>query len=179
MCEFILKLFHKWQPPYPEEKFNPDATEDNVIIEDIIDSWFWHYDVPEEYHDYWLYKIDIKIDAIFPYAAGVWESNGIRHLTAQPGWFNKGVLAHEQAHNSYFTMTEEKKDSFKSAYLALRDSESLKHLKDYKAVFKLEPDELCPWHNNVPAIIEQHAEIYRYLGTQMPQVLKQFYPKLF
>jgi len=166
MCKSIKELFTGWKPPYPEEKFNPLATIENVEVNLSIMGWMLDYGVPPEYQNFWYDHLVIQLDPDYEYPAGVWEENGKRHMRIQPGYLNSGVIAHEQAHNSYALLTEEEKISFSSAYHTLENNKLLTKLWKYNP-YGLTND------------IEAHAEIYRYLGGFMPEILKQFYTKLF
>lgn len=172
MCWDWLARFFGSNPeysiPHPEEPYDPDATKYTVSIGLVFQEWYDTYQVPIPNRSFWSTQIIIKIDPDFPYPAGAWFENGKRHATFQPGYFNKGVVAHEQAHNSYALLTEEQKGSFSSAYHALMEQDN----KQLEALFICNPYGLT---NDV----EAHAEIYRYLGQQMPKILKQYYPKLF
>ena len=112
-------------------------------------------------------KIEIKLDNTLPYPAGTYELNGIRHLNIKPEWVNPGVIAHEQAHNSYALLTSEQKTGFTATYTPLKTSNPLLVFLFSKNSYGLTNE------------IEGHAEIYRYLGAEMPQELKKYFPKLF
>ena len=159
--------FKKWQPPHPEEKFNLKATEDNTSADDAIFRWYHDYNVPYRFREFWTENIRIYLDDTFV-GAGTWEDeNGLRHNIYHPGYLNSGCIAHERSHDSHDLLTEEEKLEFHYAYHAIKDTN--------KTILKL-------WKYNTygtTSDIEAHAEIYRYLGEEMPEVLKQFYPKLF
>ena len=161
MCIFKPKI------PHPEEPFDPNATIENTPIDGVMGRWFLVYNVPREYWDYWEEQIVIEVDPDFPYPAGVWGENGIRHMTVQPGYFNEGVVAHEQAHNSYNLLTEGQKVAFANKHDELKRTNKL-----IKRLYEINTYGLT-------SDVEGHAEIYRYLHPKLPQGLESFYPKLF
>jgi hypothetical protein len=99
--------------------------------------------------------------------AATWEMGGRRFLAIKPQWLNPGVIAHEQAHNSYALLPPEGKAQFAAVYSRLRGVDPLICLLYSKNRYGLTND------------IEGHAEVYRYIGQQMPADLKLFYPRLF
>lgn len=153
--------------PHPEEPPDYSRTIENTDLDAVLDEWELNYDVPVGEREYWKTKIEIKLDATIPYPAGTYELNGIRHLTIRPEWVNPGVIAHEQAHNSYALLTSEQKTEFATTYAPIKTSDPLVVFLFHENSYGLTND------------IEGHAEIYRYLGAEMPGVLKKYYPKLF
>jgi hypothetical protein len=153
--------------PYPEEAPDYSRTIENTDLDAVLNEWEVKYNVPIEEREYWKTKIEIKLDVTIPYPAGTYEANGIRHLTIRPEWVNPGVIAHEQAHNSYALLTSEQKAEFSATYTPIKTSDPLVVFLFSKNSYGLTND------------IEGHAEIYRYLGAEMPQALKKYYPKLF
>ena len=153
--------------PHPEEPPDYSRTIHNTDLNASLDQWEIKYNVPVGERDYWKTKIEIKLDDTLPYPAGTYELNGVRHLTIKPEWVNPGVIAHEQAHNSYALLTSEEKTGFSSTYNPLKATDPLIVLLYSKNSYGLTND------------IEGHAEIYRYLGGGMPEDLKKYYPKLF
>ncbi len=153
--------------PFPEE--NPDFSQTigNVIVSNVINKWLIDYHVPLEFWDYWRTMIDIVIDIEIQYPAQSWEADGIRHIAIRPAWLNPGVIAHEQAHNSYALLGIELKALFSTAYTPLKTTDKFIKLLYSQNSYGLTSD------------IEGHAEVYRYLGNKMPDILKQYYPKLF
>lgn len=152
--------------PHPEEPPDYSQTVDNVFAEQFIAAWLTEWEVPESEWVYWQEQIVIKIDDTFPAPAGSWEADGKRHLTMRPEWANPGVVAHEQAHNSYSLLEDFQKVRFSTTYNPLKETDPLIKLLYSKNSYGLTND------------IEGHAEIYRYLGKQIPDILKPFYPKL-
>ena len=163
MCLFKKKVIL----PHPEELVNYDCTMENYNLDVIFQKWYDDYLVPVEYRDYWRNQIEIEVTDTLPYEAATWEVNGKRHLAVRPEWLNAGVIAHEQAHNSYALLTECEKLAFADLHTKLKKSNEM-----VKYLYSINSYGL---HND----IEGHAEIYRYLGQGMPQELKQYYPKLF
>jgi hypothetical protein len=134
--------------------------------------------VPEQNWEYWKTAIDIRVYDNYPPSlisigikqdtpAATWEAGGKRHLAIKPQWLNPGVIAHEQAHNSFALLTPSQKVNFPSVYAPLKETDYLIKLLYSKNTYGLSND------------IQGHAEVYRYIGQQMPEQLKPFYPKLF
>ena len=99
--------------------------------------------------------------------AGTWEAGGKRHLAVKPPWLNPGVVAHEQAHNSHALLDANQKNDFAALYVPLKSTDPLITLLYSKNRYGLSSD------------IEGHAEVYRYIGQQMPVQMKPYYPLLF
>jgi hypothetical protein len=176
MCFFKKKI--TLVLPHPEEKQNMSQTVSNTSIQSVLQLWFSKYLVPSNQQTYWSTAISIRVYDAYPLEIlnlGVqpdtpglsWEDNGIRHFTCLATWFNPGVVAHEQAHNSYSLLTPAQKAAFPIIYTPLKTSDPM-----IKYLYSINPYGLT---ND----IEGHAEIYRYLGEQMPSTLKIFYPRLF
>ncbi len=165
----ILSVFRK-KPlsiTHPEEPPDYNQTMDNTSLDAVLNEWAIKYNVPEIHRDYWKTKIVMTLDASLPYPAATYEQGGVRHLTIRPEWVNPGVIAHEQAHNSYSLLTDLEKVEFSAAYTPLKTTDPLiVYLYSINAYGQTND-------------IEGHAEVYRYLGEEMPGVLKRFYPKLF
>ncbi len=153
--------------PHPEEPPDYSQTLANVNMAAALDAWEIKYNVPPADRDYWKTRIVITLDANLPYPAATFEQNGVRHLTIRPEWVNPGVIAHEQAHNSYALLSPAQKAGFAAAYTPLKTSDPLIVFLYAKNGYGLTSD------------VEGHAEIYRYLGEKMPATLKSFYPRLF
>lgn len=196
MCiEAIIKMFQKPKPPvtpapppepppvelkltHPEEPMNPAQTVANTPVSGVLAKWFWDWNVPVQYRDYWSTAIVIQVYDVWDAAmlnmgisvdtpACSWESGGKRHLASLAKWFNAGVIAHEQSHNSFALLSSSQKREFSDLYTLLKNTDPLiKYLYSVNS-YGLTSD------------IEGHAELYRYLGDRMPDSLKSFYPKLF
>jgi hypothetical protein len=181
MClKWFKNLFHK-KPgvtlpvlalTHPEEPVNYAQTKDNVDVGQFIDRWLNNYQVPAEFWDFWRTQIVITVvpdltvnGAVVP--AGTYDGpDGKRHLDIRPEWLNPGVIAHEQAHNSYALLSEVRKIAFSSLFSSFKETDPLIQFLFRQNGYGLKNE------------VEGHAEIYRYLAQQMPAVLKQFYPKL-
>ena len=166
MC-WINRLFKQVKIPYPEEKPDYIQTLENVDVFQSVGGWLEDYKVPSMHWDWWRSKIIISVAPELTYPAATWEIDGVRYLSVRPEYVNSGVIAHEQAHNSYAILSQDGKEEFAFEYHAVRDTDSLIKLLYSINTYGLTSD------------IEGHAEIYRYLGYKMPEILKQFYPKLF
>ncbi len=164
MC---LKWFKEQKLPYPEETPDYSQTMENVNLDASIDKWAEDYHVPIENRSYWKIAIIIKLDNTISYPAQTYGLDGIRHLDVRPEWLNSGILAHEQSHNSYALLTEGERSSFAEENHRLSTMDKMIQMMRKEKRYSLTDD------------IEAHAEIYRYLGNQMPESLKKYYPKLF
>jgi hypothetical protein len=154
--------------PHPEEAPDPSITMDNYDIDVVFDKWMHDYQVPAENHDHWRNVIEIEVTNNLDSPAATWDNPGTgkRHLAVKPAYLNPGVLAHEQAHNSYALLTGQQKRAFSAAYTPLKTSDPLiTYLYSINSY-------------GTTSDIEGHAELYRYLCEKMPVVLKKFYPKL-
>jgi len=163
--------------PHPEEPPNDGIMADDVEPHIIIAEWLSNYDVPVEFWEYWKATIDIQVYDVYPdnmIAWGVspdalafaWEQDGKRHIAIKPAFLNKGVIAHEQAHNSYALLTDEQRAEFSLVYNQIKDTDPL-----IKYLYSINPYGLT-------SDIEGHAEIYRYLQGEIPVELLKYYPKL-
>jgi hypothetical protein len=164
--------------PHPEEAMNPSATMANTNVDAVMTKWLRDWAVPAQHWDYWKKAIDLKVYDVYPPSltamgikqetpAGTWEAGGKRYLAIKPSWLNPGVIAHEQAHNSYALLTVPQKAAFAALYNSLKNTDPLIKLLYSRNTYGLSND------------IEGHAEVYRYIGLKMPEQLKQYYPKLF
>jgi len=183
LLDVFLKLFSGKKPdsvlitiPHPEEPPDYEATADIDHLP-VISDWLLYWQVPAEYWLYWQSAIDVQVYETYPdymIAWGVspdapafaWEQNGKRHIAIKPAFLNKGVIAHEQAHNSYALLTEEQKSEFSTAYTPLKTTDPF-----IKYLYSINPYGLT-------SDIEAHAEIYRYLQGEIPVELLKYYPKL-
>ncbi len=164
MCIFRKKLVL----PHPEEAPDYSQTLENVNIDAVITKWLMDWQVPAEYWDYWRTAIVVTLRTDIDYPAQTYDgADGKRHLEIQPAWLSAGVLAHEQAHNSYALLTESQRYEFAAAYGKVKTSDPLIKVLYSQNAYGLTSD------------VEGHAEVYRYLGQSMPESLKRFYPKLF
>ena len=161
--------------PHPEEPMNPAATLANTDVTVIMTKWLRDWGVPPQHWDYWKTAIDMQVYEVYPGSlgmrqdtpAGTWEAGGKRHLAIKPQWLNPGVIAHEQAHNSYALLDASEKTAFSSVYATVKNTDSLIRLLYSRNTYGLSND------------IEGHAEVYRYIGQWMPTQLKRYYPMLF
>ncbi len=149
--------------PYPEEARNLDANIYNINLHMVVEAFLIKYKVPEVSHDYFR-SIKVILDENLPYPAAKFGDNELR---VHPQWANPGIIAHEMAHFSYPLMNNIQQEEFACLYKIERDSNDL-----VKLVFQTHG---YAYTNDV----EAHAEIYRYLGYMMSEVLKKYYPRLF
>ena len=177
MCKVILNLIGKmfsnkpnneFTIPHPEEPPDYTKTVDNSSADKVITQWLQNYNVPVENWDYWRNQIVIQVTDTIPYPAGTFDGDdGKRHLIIRPEYLNAGVIAHEQAHNSYALLTDEQKAEFEATYTPL---------------ISTDPYIILLYKTNtygLTNVVEGHAELYRYLTPKIPQALIPFYPKLF
>jgi hypothetical protein len=154
--------------PHPEEAVDYSITMSSYDIAAVFDKWMLDYRVPPENRDHWRNAIEIEVTSALEPPAATWDnhSTGKRHLAVKPEYLNPGVLAHEQAHNSYALLTAQQKREFSAAYTPLKTTDPLiTYLYSINGYGKTSD-------------IEGHAELYRYLCEKMPAVLKKYYPKL-
>jgi hypothetical protein len=171
MCWFKPKPPIVLVLPHPEEKPDYSRTLENTSIQEVLTEWCNSYQIPLEFRQYWFDAIIVFLDITIPYPAGTWEQDGRRYMKVRPEWLNPGVIAHEQAHNSYALLSGEQKIYFEADYESSQDDPLIKLLHSQNTYM----DSLTPEGYHV----EGHAEIYRYIGGKMPPILKQYYPKLF
>lgn len=164
--------------PHPEEKPDYTQTIESTDACDIVNNWLLNYDVPPKHWEYWKTAIDVQVYDPYPdymllwgispdTPAFAWEAVGQRHMAIKPAFLNAGVISHEQSHNSYALLGEQEKAEFSAIYTPLITTDPLIKLLYSQNTYGL------------TSTIEGHAECYRYLGQQIPQELKRFYPKLF
>jgi hypothetical protein len=166
-----LEILHPEEPPNPGQKVA------NTSVDNIMIKWLTDWKVPAKHWNHWRAAILIKIYDSWPPdmvkdktkpepAAIAWEEKGKRHFASLAKWFNPGVIAHEQTHNSYALLSEKKKAEFSKVYTPLKTNDPLIMYLYSINGYGLQDD------------IEGHAEVYRYLGETMPAALKKYYPKL-
>ncbi len=146
--------------PYPEE---PADFTLNISQHQLLGRFFYEYFIPQGHWDFWR-QITIKFDRNLAYPAGMISET--KTLLIRPEYANPGILAHEFSHLSYRLLAEAQKKWF---------------VEDYNAAMKI--DVLLQFLGSKnsymnTSMIEAHAEIFRYLGNQMPASLRAFYPKL-
>uniref|UniRef100_A0A6M3LK45 Uncharacterized protein n=1 Tax=viral metagenome TaxID=1070528 RepID=A0A6M3LK45_9ZZZZ len=157
----MLRLDDRLVLTHPEEPPNYARTE--VDTKGLIDKWLQEWDVPKGYWVYWR-NYNIIVDPKYPVPAACDAASNTMWLN--PAWGNTGVLAHEFAHESYSLLSDYGKVDFHAIYAPLRDTNPL-----IKFLYSNNPYGLT-------SDVEGHAEVYRYLGSRMPEELKEYYPKL-
>ncbi len=167
MCLDKILVFFKPKPapldlPHPEEPQDLNATLENTDIKQVVAKWLTDWEVPENYWSFWL-GIDIKLDPTLSNPAATFAET--KQTYVNPMWANSGIIAHEMAHISYSLLSEEQKTEFSTIYISLKTT-------DLSFLYSQKPYGLI---NDV----EGHADCYRYLGSQLPDVLKKCYPRLF
>jgi len=167
MC--FAKLFGKkpLRLPHPEEPVNYLYTIENTDIKAVIKEWLAVWQVPEIFHWYWL-DVDVQVSIRYDYPAVTFSET--REMFIRPEWANPGVLSHENSHISYSLLTQEAKANFEESYKLFKDTSLIKLVTEYNM------KKNSAWRDS---IIEIHADCYRYLGSQLPDSLKAFYPRLF
>jgi hypothetical protein len=152
--------------PHPEEPRNDAQTMANSDVQATLTRWMADWGVPSEWDAYWRSQIVISLKDDIPYPAGTYGQDGKRFLNVRPEWLNPGVIAHEQAHNSYALLSETDRIAFGQLHGSLKSTDPLMKLLYSKNTYGLSSD------------VEGHAEVYRYIGQQMPIELKKYYPRL-
>jgi hypothetical protein len=164
---------------HPEEPQDPGRTAANTDTQAVLAEWMDNWGVPPQYRDYWKTKIKIRVYDQWPVEilkqygvsqqtpAFAMDMEGVRCLYSLASWFNKGVVAHEQAHNCYALLSEMDKAQFGGEYERVKSQDSA-----VQYLFSIN-------RYGLTNAVEGHAEIYRYIGEQMAPELKRFYPKLF
>ena len=163
--------------PHPEEPPNPAANLANIDVNAVITQWLTNWEVPRAWWSHWKNALDIQVYDVYPASilamgirqdtpAATWDAGGKRHLAVKPQWLNPGVIAHEQAHTSYSYLSPEQKAAFAALHTSLKNTDQvIKYLYSINT-YGLTSD------------VEGHAEVYRFIGQQMPAQLKPFYPTL-
>src|SRR5512136_1194569 len=116
--------------PHPEEPPNPAATLATIDVNAVITQWLTNWEVPKAWWGHWKSALDIQVYDVYPASitamgikqetpAATWDADGKRHLAVKPQWLNPGVIAHEQAHNSYALLSPSQKASFAALYGSL------------------------------------------------------------
>lgn len=152
--------------PHPEEPRSDAQTVNNVDVQAVLTKWLTDWQVPADQWDFWRTKISIEVTDTVA-AAGSFDTPTGRGLVVNPAYLNPGVIAHEQAHNSYSYLTDAQKAAFSVAWGEIKGLDPLVKLMVQQHGYALTND------------VEGHAELYRYIGQQMAESMKQYYPRLF
>jgi hypothetical protein len=154
----------KYVLPHPEEPVDTSKTMENTVIEPVIKEWQEVYHVPEAALPFWN---TVQVIVSLTYSVPGATDSASRMIWIRPEWSNKGVIAHEMCHISYYQLSSDEKYAFEVTFNNERQKEGLlKWAYNEKGYMQ-------------SGIIEAHADCYRYLGSQMPESLKGFYPYLF
>lgn len=190
MCQFLLNLFKpkttvvSLSLPHPEESRNDKQTVVNINVGDIVLTWQMSWNVPIENREFLDKSIVIQpldtwppeLLTRFPKLAGgavaCTVSDPIKHLYILAPYLNPGTIAYEMAHPAFALLTDEQKTKYQVTFSNLRGVDPLlvKLFKQYSGELTADTD--------VDIRIAGHAQIYRILGDQMPEILKQYYPQL-
>jgi hypothetical protein len=149
---------------HPEEQPDYSITMQNYNLDVVFDKWFNDYQVPMDEWDYWRNKIEVDVTDTLSYPAATWDTPNGRHLAVRPEYLNAGIIAHEQAHNSYALLTITDKANFAIDLEPLKKTGIVQYLFSVNSYGLSNP-------------VESHAEIYRYISV--PLELRKYYPKLF
>jgi hypothetical protein len=177
MCLDIDRLLSRFRPkalaiPHPEEPRDPLATAENTILAAILAKWFADWEVPGEYQEYWRGCPVILVPNLSymgqPYPALAWNGR----IEIDPTWCNPGILAHENCHIVWAESQEDERVLFSATYRLALETDPL-----LKFVYSQKPYMQDRFGKDLD--VEGHAECYRYLGQQMPAILKPYYPRLF
>lgn len=184
MCLDKLLLMFKPKPvelvlPHPEELPDYGKTLENVSISGTLEQWFQEWGVPPEHWNFWKTRIVIEVTNAISSPAQTWEQDGIRHLQVRPEWLNPGVIAHEFGHCSFTLLSDIDKQFFGVVFMSLVTTDPLVKLAwpEGKERRWLDTGDTRPIEEII--CVEGHGEVARYLGQFMPEVLKQYYPRLF
>jgi hypothetical protein len=185
MINFILKifqiLFSRPVLPHPHEPQNTSQTVATINKPAVLGRWLTGWQVPVRYHDHWLNAISLYVYDQWPpeilsrYSNVKPETPGFalseedaRAVYVLASWLTPGVVAHEQAHNSWALLSDYDRTGFEAFWKS--------GVYNYEPLVQLLMKTNQYWKTS---IVETHAEVYRYLGEKMPESLKRFYPKLF
>jgi len=186
MCikKLIAYLFNPPKPvviPFPVELENPTAKAIDISVSDMLNQWRVKYAVTDDSWVFWS-KIDIQIVDGWPInidprvsAYSCTDNQDFSdptksHIRMRAVWASIGVLSFEIDHISYGNLSDEQKQNFSDtlAYIINTESDAL--------IVKVIKDGFCTVDGYA---VDAHAQIYRCCGGQMPEALKQYYPKLF
>ena len=153
-----IKPVPKLTIPHPEEA--QDNSGELVDLEHVRDVWMivWHVKASSP-----MKTVELVFDPNSPYPA---YTIG-RKIVFQPSWANPGVLMHEICHISWSLLTDKQQTQFGILHDQLKGTDPY-----MKLLYSINTYGLT---NH----IEGHAEIGRYLGQFMPEILKPFYPCLY
>jgi hypothetical protein len=170
----------KIKPPeytllHPEEKPDYSITMDNYNLDKVIDKWLNDWHVPMDYWNFWSLsgvEIIVTLDTVIYFDGKEYKhapaqsetSNDERVLKVRPEYLNAGVIAHEQAHNSYSLLNVTDQANFNIDLQPFLKTGIVQYLFTQNAYGLTSP-------------VESHAEIYRYIDV--PQSLRKYYPKLY
>jgi hypothetical protein len=172
--------------PHPEEPFNLNATVENTSVRPVLAEWMEVWEVPLASQPYLYNVIAVYIVATFPtwLAALMANPDGIPacklndpitgqvEIFTKPGWWNKGVSAHEVGgHPAYAQLTDDEKNAFEADYANVQSDPYIILLHSVNTYM----NQLDSYGRHC----EGHAELYRYLGSFIPDTLKKYYPGLF
>ena len=184
IVEFFKRLWRKlfgYPLPHPRESRNWCDNTANWVgdvsakpsIADVIGVWLTKWAVPQRYWHYWAAEIPIEVWT--PTNPLGWESwynstaAGIAFdasIYIKPEWISPGVIAHEAAHTVYKALSPLLTHEFISEFEAAR--------KDGGLLAQLFNTNVGNMYNT----LEIHAEVYRFLGQEMPKRLIKYYPTL-
>lgn len=158
----------KCKLPYPEEA--PFEKPLDISARALVKGFLEAYKVPGEYHDYWLDDVVSISNPLVILYRGVYinapAATFDRKVRLDGCWLNNGVLAHEFAHISYSLMPLDKRYEFNNLFKTSAHGYWYVH-----SMFMQKP---YGYYNPV----EGHADMFRYLGKDMPDVFKKYYPRL-
>ncbi len=158
--------------PHPEEPQNLTATAENTILSVIFDRWISDWKVLNQYREFWK-NWPVVLFPNLIYQGKPQPAFSYPDCTyCDPTWANPGVLAHERCHVIWKDLSPEEQAAFSAAYQRLlRTNALLKFVYDRVGYMQ---DRLGKDSDR-----EGHAEVGRYLGEQMPEELKQWYPRMY
>lgn len=146
--------------PFPEEPRDPTANIATTSARGLLALWLLKYRPADP--AFWQ-TLDLSIVDTLDHPAETISE--LKQVRIQPSFASPGVLAHELAHISYSLLSEQEKVDFAMVADTVKSDPLVALMLEQKP-------------NARKNIIEKHADLYRFLGKQLPESLRAFYPAL-